>query len=149
MRALPGRLLTVCLLAAPISLATLPLASSAGAAFETTCSAISGTITGRPDHLTGCTESTTGGSGRFKSTGNLVDTVRWKNGGKTVFQFTNGPAPKRNSCPPGTFVVTLRGRVTRSIGEDAMGIRGRVSATVCLASNGSSVSLAPGTVWRF
>jgi hypothetical protein len=153
MRALPVRLLTVCLLAAPISLATLPFAGSAGSAgsagdaSRATCSAVSGMITGT-DQLTGCTENTTGGSGRIKSTGNLIDTVRWENGGKTIFKITGGPTTKRNPCPPGTFVVKLRGEVTRSTGE-ANDISGRVSATACLAMNGSSVSLAPGTVWRF
>lgn len=127
-------------------LAALTGPSVSGAAARTTCTSVSGRVTGS-DHLKGCTLATTGGSGRLSSIGSDVDLVRWRNHGTTTFQITGASKPK-GTCPPGEEQVTIRGKVTESTGA-ASGIHGRVEATVCFPPSGKPVTLAAGTTFDF
>ena len=101
MRTLSIRLLTVALLASPVTMIALPLDQAAGAATPaTTCSVLAGPVAG-PGRLSGCTRSTTGGRGTFElaTAGRRLttDIVHWKNGGTTTFKFTNGATRPRRA----------------------------------------------------
>ena len=136
-----------------VSLGTLLLpgfvrpTSAFASGVPTVCRVLSGPVD-KPNHMRGCTRSTTGGSGIGTGTGYRTILIDWKNGGTTTLEIALGPVPKRNPCRVGDQVVALRGVVTSSTGA-ASAVSGKISATLCLPLSGSrSISLVPGTVWR-
>jgi hypothetical protein len=128
---------------------TIVLASPAQAVSATTCSALSGRLIKPTAALTGCTSSTTGGSGTLSASSTEgVDTVSWKNGGTTNFRFKSGD-DQGNRCPSGSSELVLKGKVTKSTGA-ASSITGAVSGQLCITgSKKALLTLVPGTVFKF
>jgi hypothetical protein len=127
------------------------LSARAGAASSTTCSGVVGKLQAKHARLTGCTVATTGGSGVFRLDSSANgDLVKWSNGGTTIFQFK----PVRSnaatsSCPSGEIEDHLQAKVIGSTGA-ASAVRGRVSAYLCFPPSAKgSVTLMPGTLWKF
>ena len=143
------RPLAVLLLTLSGSLGALVLAGPAEAAATTTCSALSGKVESPTASLTGCTSSTTGGSGTLSASHTKnVDTVKWENGGSTNFRL-KGNGGSGTQCPPGSLEIMLKGTVTKSTGA-AASIEGAVSADICLkGTKKGKVSLLAGTVFTF
>jgi hypothetical protein len=127
------------------------LSTQAGAASSTTCSGVVGTVQGKHATLTGCTATTTGGSGVLGLDASANgDLVKWANGGTTKFKFKLAESDAaKNPCGSGRTEDHLQANVVKSTGA-AAAITGKVSAYLCFPSSGKGkVTLVPGTVWRF
>jgi hypothetical protein len=145
-RMMPIRILIVVVLAVPATLATLALASPAGARTYESCNSLSGlNLSGQRDTLAGCT-GPTGGSGTFIGPVASPMTVTWAGGGTTTFDFTT-KFPKKSACSVGSTELSLRGHAKISTGP-AKRIRGMFFAKVCLEPN-EHLSLLPGKPMQF
>ena len=136
-------------LAVSLAFATFVLSGPAQAVSVTTCSALSGTIAKPTAKLSGCLNSTTGGSGILSASNKEgVDTVTWKNGGTTDFRFKSRSG-QGGPCPSGASELVLRGTVTKSTGA-ASSIAGAVLGRLCITgTKKATVTLATGTVFTF
>jgi hypothetical protein len=138
------------LVVAPV-VGAVGLTTQAGAASSTTCSGVVGTVKGKHATLNGCTIATTGGSGvvGVDASGG-GDLVKWSNGGTTKFKFKPVKVnAAKNPCPSGQKEDHLQAKVIKSTGA-AASVSGNVSAYLCIPRSGKgSVTLVPGTLWRF
>lgn len=147
-RHLSTRLLATAALAIPLSAGTIALtAGAASASSKTTCSSLSGTVTGGSFTYGGCTSATTGGGGT--STGETSpSTINWSNGGTTTYKFTEKAVKGAPACAAGDSQFAVKGKVTKSTGA-ASKIKGAVKGTICYDPTTDSVSLPAGSLFTF
>jgi hypothetical protein len=142
------------------SLLAVPLASSASAAAQpASCGKISTKTVGKVIHITeskclpaaatggGGTGTTSAGTGKLS--GSQINTIKW-NGGKGTTKATIKFAPVKTlgKCAKGTTRLKITGKVLSSTGAAAKVIKTgqAVTASVCVNSKTSAVSLEPGTL---
>jgi hypothetical protein len=138
------------LVTAPV-IGAVGLSTQAGAASATTCSSVVGTVKAKHATVNGCTVATTGGSGVLGVDASANgDLVKWANGGTTTFKFKPVKVnAAKNPCPSGQREDHLQAKVIKSTGA-AAAVSGQVSAYLCIPKSGKgSVTLVPGTLWRF
>jgi hypothetical protein len=138
------------LVVAPV-VGAVGLTTQAGAASSTTCSGVVGTVKAKHATLNGCTIATTGGSGVVGADASGTgDLVKWSNGGTTKFKFKPVKInAAKNPCPSRQIEDHLQAKVITSTGA-AASVSGNVSAYLCIPRSGKgSVTLVPGTLWRF
>lgn len=129
---------------------TSSLGSAAGATVKTSCHGLTANIRGKTGKVTGCTTSTTGGSGVIQLDGKKnTDLVTWKNGGTTTIKFTNAKLITPDACASGFTEFKSFGKVETSTGP-AASIGGSVSALLCEpVTMTGKVFLLPGSLFIF
>ena len=143
------------------SLIAVPLATSASAATQpASCGKISTKTVGKVIHITeskclpvaatggGGTGTTSAGTGKLS--GSQINTIKWNsNHGTTKAAIKFAPNKKGiGKCPKGSSRLSITGKVLSSTGLAAKVIKANqpVTASVCVNSKTSAVSLEPGTL---
>ncbi|HXQ62310.1 MAG TPA: hypothetical protein VN796_08245 [Acidimicrobiales bacterium] len=148
-------LLAVAVLTIPASAVTLGLSGTAWAGGGTSCSTLTGNVTGTSGSLSGCTDTAnTGGSGTFPISAftSGSGTITWATGGTTTVTVT-ATVPKKDekdphgSCAAGDTEFNVKGKVTGSTGVGSS-VKGKIKGEVCLDASGN-LSIEPGTVLKF
>ena len=149
----------------PASAATLALTSSASAAVpnakdSATCTSLSGTVNigteSAKGTFSGCTSSTTGGTGKFKgSESSSSGKVTWANKGVTTMSF-GFSLEGQESCPAANDEIVVTGTVSKSTGGAAKIKAGQKigggsaanTADFCWNTATNALTLAPGTSFK-
>jgi hypothetical protein len=131
-------------------LGTSSLAAAGGATTKTRCSGLTANVNGKLGKLTGCTATTTGGSGVIQLKGkHNTDLITWINGGTTTVTFNNAKLITPNVCSSGFTEYLSSGKVKVSTGP-AVGITGGVSGLFCTPISGHGKGfLLPGALFTF
>ncbi len=148
-------LLAVAALTIPASAVTMAMSSPAWAGGGTSCSSLSGNVSGGSGSLGGCTDTAnTGGSGTFPIAAftSGSGTITWATGGTTNVSVTAKAVTKDEKDPHGTCAAgdtefAVKGKITGSTGLGSS-VKGKIKGEVCLDSSGN-LSVEPGTVLKF